>query len=152
MMISWSSTLLTCFALLFSTTTADEHRIHNIKVGARGEHTFYPAEVSNVNIGDTVSFQFYPTGHSVARAEYSDACVPYESTGPGKQGFWSGPQEVHDGTHVRIAPPCRIPDTTHQLPDRNFSSLITISSSTTPTPYSSIARQQGRVHSITWLA
>ena len=45
----------------------------------------YPANKSN----DT-EFRFYPQNHSVARAEYKLPCIPYEFTGAGKVGFWSG--------------------------------------------------------------
>ena len=35
-------------------------------------------------------FRFYPQNHSVARADYMEPCIPYELTGAGRQGFWSG--------------------------------------------------------------
>lgn len=35
-------------------------------------------------------FEFFPTNHSVARAEYQHPCVPYELSGEGKVGFFSG--------------------------------------------------------------
>ncbi len=35
-------------------------------------------------------FQFYPTNHSVVRAEYHSPCIPYELTGRDKVGFFSG--------------------------------------------------------------
>lgn len=37
-----------------------------------------------------MEFEFYPTNHSVARAEYEHPCIPYEMTGRGKTGFWAG--------------------------------------------------------------
>ncbi|KAL5385621.1 hypothetical protein DPSP01_004734 [Paraphaeosphaeria sporulosa] len=37
-----------------------------------------------------VEFDFYPVNHSVIRAEYEHPCIPYEMTGRGKVGFWSG--------------------------------------------------------------
>jgi len=80
-------------------------QIHTIKVGAGGFH-FQPQQISDVAVGDTVTFEFYPPDHSVARAEFGSACVPYESTGKGRQGFWSGTQyvdtvnEVHTYHHA----------------------------------------------------
>lgn len=41
-------------------------------------------------VGDTILFQFYPTNHSVIRAEYGYPCIPYEDTGVDKVGFFSG--------------------------------------------------------------
>jgi hypothetical protein len=35
-------------------------------------------------------FNFYPTNHSVVRAEYGFPCIPYEDTGVDKAGFFSG--------------------------------------------------------------
>lgn len=35
-------------------------------------------------------FSFFPTNHSVGRAEYQQPCIPYEDTGENKVGFWSG--------------------------------------------------------------
>ncbi|KAF2826406.1 hypothetical protein CC86DRAFT_394386 [Ophiobolus disseminans] len=67
--------------------------VHLIKVGA-GEFKFEPQQITNVAVGDTVTFEFYPPDHSVARAEFGSACVPYGSTGKGKQGFWSGTKYV----------------------------------------------------------
>jgi len=36
-------------------------------------------------------YRFYPQNHSVARAAFGpNPCIPYELTGPGRVGFWSG--------------------------------------------------------------
>lgn len=75
-------------------------QIHTVKAGAGG-FKFEPAELTDVQIGDTVTFEFYPPDHSVARAEFGSACVPYEYTGKGKEGFWSDTQLVKDVDHVR---------------------------------------------------
>jgi hypothetical protein len=37
-----------------------------------------------------IEFDFYPTNHSVIRAEYQYPCIPYEDTGVDKIGFFSG--------------------------------------------------------------
>lgn len=60
-----------------------------IAVGRGDGHTFSPDNVK-VNTGDVVKFEFFPAKHAVARAEYMFPCVPYESTGAGKTGFFSG--------------------------------------------------------------
>lgn len=69
-------------------------KVHLVKVGASGFH-FEPAQLTNVSVDDIVMFEFYPPDHSVARAEYESACVPYEYTGKGKMGFWSKTQWVN---------------------------------------------------------
>lgn len=74
-------------------TSASEVRVHVVKAGAGGFH-FEPAELTNVSVGDIITFEFYPPDHSVARAEYGSACVPYEYTGGDKTGFWSETQWV----------------------------------------------------------
>lgn len=48
-------------------------------------------------------FRFYPQNHSVVKAEFgSEPCIPYEMTGAGKTGFWSGwkPTAVVDTSNV----------------------------------------------------
>ena len=61
---------------------------HTVAV-ALGGHTFVP-DVTLAEVGDTIEFQFYPTNHSVIRAEYGYPCIPYEDTGVDKVGFFSG--------------------------------------------------------------
>jgi plastocyanin len=74
-------------------STPNGPKSHLVKAGAGGFH-FEPQELHNVTVGDVVTWEFYPPDHSVARAEYGSACVPYEYTGKGKTGFWSGTQWV----------------------------------------------------------
>ncbi|KAF3031649.1 hypothetical protein E8E12_002204 [Didymella heteroderae] len=69
-------------------------RVHLVKAGAGG-FVFSPNELTNVSVGDTVTFEFYPPDHSVARAEFGVPCSPYEYTGKGKVGFWSETQWVN---------------------------------------------------------
>ncbi|KAH7089893.1 hypothetical protein FB567DRAFT_590684 [Paraphoma chrysanthemicola] len=80
-----------------TTTTAQgassTPQVHIIKAGAGG-FKFEPQQITNVAIGDVVSFEFYPPDHSVARAEFGSACVPYEYSHRDKKGFWSGTQYV----------------------------------------------------------
>ncbi|KAK8201186.1 hypothetical protein BKA81DRAFT_123406 [Phyllosticta paracitricarpa] len=61
---------------------------HTILVG-KLDHKFEP-DVVQAPVGDIIQFQFYPVNHSIVRAEYGYPCVPYEMTGVGKVGFYSG--------------------------------------------------------------
>ncbi|KAK3383186.1 hypothetical protein B0T24DRAFT_661739 [Lasiosphaeria ovina] len=68
-----------------------------IAVGA--ENNVFTPNSTTAFVGDTIRFNFYPGGHSVARAEYKYACIPYEYTGANKIGFYSGtisPQVISD--------------------------------------------------------
>ncbi|PVH96339.1 hypothetical protein DM02DRAFT_731289 [Periconia macrospinosa] len=62
-------------------------RTHTISVGI--DHKFKP-EVTQTEPGDLIEFAFFPPNHSVVRAEYENPCIPYEMTGKGKTGFFSG--------------------------------------------------------------
>lgn len=57
-------------------------------VGANGR-VFSP-NLTLANVGDVVEFSFYDGNHSVVRSSYMFPCVPFEATGAGKAGFWSG--------------------------------------------------------------
>ncbi|RMZ67727.1 extracellular serine-rich [Pyrenophora seminiperda CCB06] len=57
-------------------TGATEVRYHKAKAGAGGFH-FEPAELTNVSVGDVVTFEFYPPDHSVARAEFGKPIFYY---------------------------------------------------------------------------
>lgn len=81
-------------------STGSASKVHLVKAGAGG-FKFEPARLDNVAVGDVVTFEFYPPDHSVARAEFGSACVPYEYTGRDKVGFWSGTQWVDSVSNVR---------------------------------------------------
>jgi plastocyanin len=83
-----------------SSTDSIEAKVHMIKAGAGG-WKFDPQEIHNVSVGDIVKWEFYPPDHSVARAEFGSACVPYEYTGNDKVGFWSETQWVNNTNEVR---------------------------------------------------
>ncbi|KAK8140241.1 hypothetical protein PG984_000307 [Apiospora sp. TS-2023a] len=70
-----------------ATQTAAAPAIHTISVGAAG-FSFRPDSVT-ANVGDIVRFNFYPTNHSVARAEFRYPCIPYETVEIGRRGFYS---------------------------------------------------------------
>ncbi|KAJ4289742.1 hypothetical protein N0V90_011072 [Kalmusia sp. IMI 367209] len=82
-----------------SSSSSRPPQVHTVKAGAGG-FKFEPAELTDVHVGDTVTFEFYPPDHSVARAEFGSACVPYEYTGKDKKGFWSDTQWVKDVDHL----------------------------------------------------
>lgn len=75
---------------------------HTIKVGPGAENKFEPATLPDIPIGDVVSFEFYPSGHSVARADFENPCVPYESNGADRSGFWSGDQMLEAGVRAPV--------------------------------------------------
>ena len=79
-------------------------QVHLVKAGAGG-FVFKPNELTNVSVGDIITFEFYPPDHSVARAEFGIPCSPYEYTDKGKVGFWSGTQWVNTTDDVRKVPP-----------------------------------------------
>jgi plastocyanin len=82
-----------------ATGALDTPRIHLVKAGL-GSFQFEPDVLSNVSVGDIVTFEFYPPDHSVARAEFGSACMPYEYTGKNKIGFWSETQWVETTNDV----------------------------------------------------
>ncbi|OJD31543.1 extracellular serine-rich protein [Diplodia corticola] len=71
-----------------SSTTSSAATTHTVLVG-KADHKFEP-DVTQALAGDFIKFQFYPNNHSVVRAEYGYPCIPYEMTGVGKTGFYSG--------------------------------------------------------------
>lgn len=97
-------------------TASNEPKVHLIKAGAGG-FKFTPQEIHNVSVGDIVSWEFYPPDHSVARAEYGSACVPYEYTGIDKVGFWSETQWVNDTSQVCLSYLSRCPGYTNDHVD-----------------------------------
>ncbi|KAI7789004.1 hypothetical protein LA080_005108 [Diaporthe eres] len=86
-----SSTPASRTASATSSSTSAANTI-DVSVGAEG-YKFTP-QVTNASVGDIIRFRFYPTGHSVVRAEYKYPCIPYEYTGANKIGFFSGFENV----------------------------------------------------------
>ncbi|EAA35259.2 hypothetical protein GE21DRAFT_1393 [Neurospora crassa] len=66
-----------------------------IEVGKHG-HIFEPHEVTDAKKGDVIRFNFYPTGHSVARAEFEFPCFPWELYHPNEAGMWSSGENYTD--------------------------------------------------------
>lgn len=71
-----------------STSIISEPQTHTIQVGLL-DHKMRP-EVTEAAVGDFIEFDFYPLNHSIVRAGYGFPCIPYEMTGSGKAGFFSG--------------------------------------------------------------
>jgi hypothetical protein len=67
---------------------------HTVAVGADG-FNYYPNQIT-ANVHDIIEYQFFPLNHSVVRAAFGPTpCIPYEWTGPGRVGFYSGFQPVN---------------------------------------------------------
>jgi hypothetical protein len=64
-------------------------KLTKIQVKAGNSNTFEPDTIQ-ARVGDIVQFDFMPLNHSVVRAEFNYPCIPYEKTGSGKVGFYSG--------------------------------------------------------------
>ncbi|KAJ5542822.1 Cupredoxin [Penicillium sp. DV-2018c] len=59
-----------------SRTSSASATTHTVKVGYKSDpHQFSPAEIK-ADPGDLVVFEFYPTNHSVVKADYLAPCVP----------------------------------------------------------------------------
>ncbi|EON61768.1 hypothetical protein W97_00984 [Coniosporium apollinis CBS 100218] len=61
---------------------------HTVSVGGIA-HQFTPDRVLACK-DDVVKFDFFPTNHSVVRADFDHPCVPYEMVGNNQGGFFSG--------------------------------------------------------------
>src|ERR1700761_2303437 len=80
-----------------ATSSSSTPTTHIVTVGNNGDNSYSP-NVTYANPGDIVSFQFWPTNHSVVRGEYAGSescgaggcnpCVPYELIHPGAPGFF----------------------------------------------------------------
>jgi len=75
-----------------ATSTSKAAATHTVSVGDGG--FLFSPNTTYANVGDVIQFDFYPTNHSVVRAEYQFPCIPYDDTGLGKIGFFSGFQPV----------------------------------------------------------
>jgi plastocyanin len=83
--------------------------VHWVRVGIQGSYSFAP-NTTYAAVGDVVTFQFYPTNHSVVRGVYAQSpacsgqdcnpCVPYELIHPGQVGFHSGNIITSEGPSV----------------------------------------------------
>ncbi|KAJ8105539.1 hypothetical protein OPT61_g10113 [Boeremia exigua] len=71
-----------------SSTSSSLPQTHTIQVGLL-DHKMRP-DTTKAAVGDIIEFDFYPVNHSIVRAEYGFPCIPYEMTGSGKKGFFSG--------------------------------------------------------------
>ena len=92
-----------------ATTSSTAVATHTIQVGPKtSPHAYVPSHIT-ANPGDTVVFEFYPTNHSVVKADYMAPCVP------ATEGvFYSGAFDTFDQKDgqlvgaVRLKMPTRI--------------------------------------------
>lgn len=91
------------YSSAISTASSAAPQTHTISVG-NGDFKFRP-DVVQAQPGDTVVYQFYPQNHSVVRAEYLHPFIPYEMTGRGKVGFFTGFHPVDAMLHDVSAQP-----------------------------------------------
>lgn len=82
-----AATITSVASAAASTTSSSAAQTYTVSVGI--DHKFRP-DVVQANAGDIIEFNFFPPNHSVVRAEYMFPCIPYENTGRGKVGFFSG--------------------------------------------------------------
>ena len=97
-----AAAVTTGFVSAQTVTTLGAVTIHTVLVG-KGNNQYSPNALI-ANPGDIVTFQFYPTNHSVIKAQYGYPCIPYEDVVAGGQGFYSQPQAVAtaDGSNVSL--------------------------------------------------
>lgn len=63
-----------------------QHAIHTIQVGPKtNPHAYVPNSITAA-VGDIIVFEFWPTNHSVVKADYLAPCVPAS-----EDLFYSGP-------------------------------------------------------------
>jgi plastocyanin len=59
-----------------TSSTSTGKATHTVSVGPKtSPHAYVPHSIS-ANVGDVVVFEFYPTNHSVVKADYDAPCVP----------------------------------------------------------------------------
>jgi plastocyanin len=88
-----------CLLLGLPLVHAAQPKLRTITVGYGGNFAFDP-EITHADVGDIVTFRFFPSNHSVVRGEYvygttcgslgCNPCVPYELLHEDQQGFHSG--------------------------------------------------------------
>lgn len=82
---SASSSDLHTTTSISTTTKSTGITTHTIQVGPKiSPHAYVPHNIT-ASPGDILVFEFYPTNHSVAKADYLAPCVPASSG-----EFWSG--------------------------------------------------------------
>ncbi|KAJ5887737.1 hypothetical protein N7495_007778 [Penicillium taxi] len=88
---------LTASTAIYTTTSATSTAsstgavTHTVKVGPKESPMSYVPRNITAAVGDVVVFEFYPTNHSVVKADYLAPCVP-----TGNDLFYSGMFETFD--------------------------------------------------------
>lgn len=88
-------------------TTTESSRgaaTHTIQVGPKEDpHQYVPANIT-ADAGDVVVFEFYPTNHSVVKADYMAPCVPASG-----EFFYSGPFDNFNENNGQLVGPVGTP-------------------------------------------
>ncbi|KAF2811662.1 uncharacterized protein BDZ99DRAFT_569648 [Mytilinidion resinicola] len=85
-----------------SSTASSEPKVIDVTVNKGSTHRFDPEDIQ-ANVGDVISFHFYPTNHSVVKAEYGYPCVPYDYVEPvSKDMFFSGNRPMQAADPVQV--------------------------------------------------
>ncbi|KAL0948374.1 hypothetical protein HGRIS_010956 [Hohenbuehelia grisea] len=93
---TWT-TIYTSYAGAAAPTPALQPSDHKIIVGADGQLTYSPANIS-ASVGDTVTFEFRSKNHTVTQSSFLNPCLSQAETSLGTQiGFDSGFQPVSAG-------------------------------------------------------
>lgn len=96
-----------------STSTSTGIATHTIQVGPKSDpHQYVPTEIT-ANVGDIVVFEFYPTNHSVVKADYLAPCVPANG-----EIFWSGAFDTFNENDGQLVGPVSVPLHSAQIVDR----------------------------------
>ncbi|KAJ5337157.1 uncharacterized protein N7506_005179 [Penicillium brevicompactum] len=83
-----------------STTSATGIATHTFQVGPKSDpHQYVPTNIT-ANVGDIVVFEFYPTNHSVVKADYLAPCVPASGN-----IFYSGAFDDFNEQHGQLVGP-----------------------------------------------
>ena len=81
-----------------SSTSNNPPATHTVQVGAKQNPHQYSPHTINATVGDVILFEFYPTNHSVVKADYLAPCVPAE-----KNVFYSGPFNDFSGNDGSVS-------------------------------------------------
>lgn len=75
---------------------------HTVKVGPKEDpHQYVPHNIT-ADVGDVVVFEFYPTNHSVVKADYMAPCVPASG-----EVFYSGAfDDFNENNGQLVGPVC----------------------------------------------
>ena len=87
-----------------SSTASTGSATHTVKVGPKEDpHQYVPHNLT-ADVGDLIVFEFYPTNHSVVKADYMAPCVPASG-----DIFYSGAfDSFHEENGQLVGPVCTL--------------------------------------------